>query len=102
MIDPTTKMNLFTQASSLGLEISKKQMYDELGLECPENEKDTIKRPQASSFLPQTDAIEEEEKRNALSEKKSPAKKKGGFKSWWNSFFVKAPEAGNHGAPLEW
>lgn len=31
MIDPTTKMNLFTQASSLGLEISKKQMYDDWG-----------------------------------------------------------------------
>ena len=106
MIDPTTKMNLFTQASSLGLEISKKQMYDELGLECPENEKDTIKRPQASSFLPQINDIEEEEedeeKRNAPPEKKSPEKKKGGFRNWWKSFFVKAPEAGNHGAPLKW
>lgn len=106
MIDPTTKMNLFTQASSLGLEISKKQMYDELGLECPENEKDTIKRPQASFFLPQINDIEEveedEEKRNAPPEKKSPEKKKGGFRNWWKSFFVKAPEAGNYGAPLEW
>lgn len=81
-------------------------MYDELGLECPENEKDTIKRPQASFFLPQINDIEEveedEEKRNAPPEKKSPEKKKGGFRNWWKSFFVKAPEAGNHGAPLEW
>ena len=110
MIDPTTKMNLFTQASSLGLEISKKQIYNELGLECPTDEKDTIKRLQAPSFFPQTDAIEEEEedeemdeeKRKAPSEKKSPEKKKGGFMSRWKSFFVKAPEAENHGAPLEW
>lgn len=104
MVDLTTKMNLFTQASALGLDISRKQMYDELGLECPENEKDTIKRLQASPFLPQTDDREEEdeEKRNVPSERKSPAKKKGGLKNWWSGFFVKAPEEGNHGAPLEW
>ena len=93
MIDPTTKMNLFTQVNALGLEISKKQMYDELGLECPENEKDAIKHLQTSPFYPQMDEPSGEQ---------SPAKKKGGFKNWWNGFFVKAPEEKNHGAPLEW
>lgn len=105
MVDPSTKMNLFTQASSLGLDISKKQMYDDLGLERPENDNDTVKRPQAPSFLPQIENMEEEKdegKDKETNKKKIPEQKGGGFKDWWNSFFVKAPEEGTHGAPLEW
>lgn len=112
MTDLTTKMNLFTQASSLGLEISKKQMYDDLGLERPENEEDAVKRPQSPSFPPQIGQEEEgeddDEKKAGKKQESSkgketvPAQKKGGLKNWWRSFFANAPEAENHGAPLEW
>ena len=116
MIDLTTKMNLFTQASALGLEVSKKQMYDELGLERPQSEEDAVKRPQVPSFLSSPDDEEDDDDEIQANDKEAtkphtPAKEKnrnkasdkqGFFKNLLRSFFAKAPEAGNHGAPLKW
>ena len=101
MTDPATKMNLFTQASSLGLEISKNQMYDELGLERPQNEEDTVKRRTPDFLLPQKE--QEEEKEDKVSSRKpdkpdSQTTRKHSFKNWLNSFFAKAPDG--NGAPL--
>lgn len=95
MIDPTTKANLFAQAKALGLQISKKQMYDELGLERPQGE-DAL-----TTALPVPAQKKEEEETIPPETKPAPEKKENKQpRNWWQRFFDHAPEDKSHGAPL--
>lgn len=99
MIDPTVKMSLFTQAKALGLQVSKKQMYDELGLECPIGD-DIL---EAATPEPKPVAKEEKEKEEEEEKEEAPEptpKQKRGFKNWLSGFFAHAPEDNRPGAPL--
>lgn len=101
MIDPTVKMSLFTQAKALGLPVSKKQMYDELGLECPVGD-DILELP-TSQPKPVAEQEEEEEPLPPGAEKEQPEptkKQKRTFRNWLNGFFAHAPEDDSPGAPL--
>lgn len=95
MIDPTAKANLFTRAQSLGLAVSKKQMYDELGLERPEGE-DALTASPGASFPKRV----EEEKTPPETKTQPEKKEKNAFRNWWQRFFDQAPEDKSHGAPL--
>lgn len=96
LIDPATKISLFTQAKAMGLAVSKKQMYEELGLERPQGEDALEISP--STPLPK----KEEEKPSAEEGKQEKEKKAKGTFSWMRNFFGHAPEEENtnHGAPL--
>lgn len=96
MLDPTAKANLFTQAQSLGLQISKKQAYEELGLERPTGD-DILEKRLSPELFP----VEKKKKAVPPDIKPEPEKReKKKPRNWWQRFFDNAPEDGNHGAPL--
>ena len=115
-IDPSTKMNILTQLrSNFQLPVSDEYLYEEFGIEKPDNydqlKAEQQQKKEALASLPgqqfptddddddNDDDPNDSEGKGSNTPEPSPKQKKS-FKNWLRSFFAKAPQ--HVGADLEW
>lgn len=101
--DSTTKLNIITTLKkNFNLPVSDEYLYEEFGIEKPDNyeqiKKEQDEQNQHNNVPAQISDTVKEEKEERASEP-TPAQKKS-FRNWIASFFGKAPSDG--GAALDW
>lgn len=102
--DSTTKLNIITTLKkNFNLPVSDEYLYEEFGIEKPDNyeqiKKEQNEQNQHNNVPAQISDTDKEEKREGKTQEPTPAQKKS-LRNWIASFFGKAPSG--DGAALDW
>lgn len=102
--DSTTKLNIITTLKkNFNLPVSDEYLYEEFGIEKPDNyeqiKKEQNEQNQHNDVPAQISDTDKEKKREGKTQEPTPAQKKS-FRNWIASFFGKAPSG--DGAALDW
>lgn len=102
--DSTTKLNIITTLKkNFNLPVSDEYLYEEFGIEKPDNyeqiKKEQDEQNQHSNVPAQISDTDKEKKREGKTQEPTPSQKKS-LRNWIANFFGKAPS--DDGAALDW